>query len=86
MPSPMSGRGKSFLGYEVTDTHLLVGALVIFLGATAYARRPGSATTTVLRDNAARVRLREREATALRKRQTQRQTGAGKGGGNGREN
>eukprot|EP01045_Picozoa_sp_COSAG04_P041631 COSAG04_NODE_12751_length_637_cov_0.801115_1_plen_31_part_01 len=31
----MSGRGKSFLGYEVTDTHLLVGALVIFLGATA---------------------------------------------------
>lgn len=31
MPSPMSGRGKELMGYKVTDTHLLVGALVIFV-------------------------------------------------------
>ena len=30
MPSPMSGRGKEFMGYRISDTALLVGALVIF--------------------------------------------------------
>lgn len=35
MPSPMSGRGKEFMGYRISDTALLVGALAIFAAVRA---------------------------------------------------
>lgn len=36
MPSPMSGRGKEFMGYKISDTDLLVGALVIFVAVRVH--------------------------------------------------
>ena len=96
----MSGRGKEFMGYKVSDTDLLVGALVIFvavrvrsvplacgakwlaelpgyeakvlhvsLQGTAWARRPGTATTKVLKSNATAVRLRAKEAAKHARRE-----------------
>lgn len=40
MPSPMSGRGKEFMGYRISDTALLVGALAIFVAVRFHLPSP----------------------------------------------